>query len=161
MEDQIDLEQLKIEYGYTRDLAGDIISRMAGGALLDDMHRDEGYPEPAVVRLWAVENIDGFALKFERAEQMCAHALFEKAMRHAGLGREVRGQNTLSRDRLVLDAVNWETEKLYPNKFVQKNDLSKAPIPVHIKTTLDIKGADVSMEPYDVDVEMDDDGRVN
>lgn len=152
----LDLDRLRAEYGYTPELSADILSRMAGGELLHDLAEGGGYPEPSVVRLWAVENIDGFAARFERAEQMCAHALFEKAMTAVGLGKEHRGSVTLGRDKLMLDAVKWATEKLFPSKFGQKADLAKAPIPVHIRTTLDIRNADVSMEPYNVQVDIAD-----
>lgn len=161
----VEAERWKREYGYTDALATEILREMASGKLLSDLHESTDrriagetmYPEPSIIRLWAVENINGFASKFERAEHMCAHSLFEKAMSYAGLGDETRSVLDLGRDKLIIDTVKWATEKLYPKKFGPKVDASNMVIPVHIKTTLDMQAAVQSLEPYSVKVETDED----
>jgi hypothetical protein len=54
---------------YTPELADFILDELAGGRTLADVCRDPGMPAAGTVRLWVIENREGFAARYSTARQ--------------------------------------------------------------------------------------------
>ncbi len=55
---------------YTREIADEICTRVASGETLRQVCRTPGMPHEATVRGWALENHDGFGLRYHQARDM-------------------------------------------------------------------------------------------
>jgi transposase-like protein len=60
---------------YTPELADLILDELAGGRSLADVCRDPGMPAAGTVRLWVIENREGFAADYSLAREFGDHAL--------------------------------------------------------------------------------------
>ena len=65
---------------YTDDLATLILTRMSNGEALKVICAEEGMPDPATVRGWAMDDRCGFSLPFARARELQADAWVEDAV---------------------------------------------------------------------------------
>lgn len=99
---------------YTEALAADICEKLAEGLSLRAICREEDMPPESTVRLWVVDDREGFAAQYTRARDVgldCrADAAIEdaKSARDAGLGR------------LSFDADRWYLSKLAPKRYGDK-----------------------------------------
>lgn len=105
---------------FSQPLADAICEKLAEGASLRSICEAEGYPAESTVRLWVVDDREGFAAQYARSRDIgldCrADAAVDAAKRakDAGLGR------------LAFDADRWYLSQLAPKKWApnQKVELS-------------------------------------
>ncbi len=55
---------------YSQEIADEVCRRLAGGESLRAICRDEGIPDESTVRLWALDDRDGFAAQYARAREV-------------------------------------------------------------------------------------------
>jgi len=99
---------------YTPELAAAICARMAGGETLTAICREPGMPCHSTVRLWAVEDRDGFSARYARAREAQAHAIAEGALDGA------RCATDAALGRLEFDARRWFAAKMLPRTYGEK-----------------------------------------
>jgi hypothetical protein len=97
---------------YNRTQAHEICARLAAGETLRQICKDDGMPAEATVRLWALENRDGFAEIYRRSRDIGYDCLGEGLIELA---------DDLSDDpnsrRVRIDARKWLLSKLRPDKY--------------------------------------------
>lgn len=100
---------------YRADVADKILRRMAAGETLTAICRDRGMPAHSTVRLWAVEDREGFSARYARAREAQAHALAEAALDEA---LTATGDAQLA--RLRFDAARWFAAKMLPRVYGER-----------------------------------------
>lgn len=68
---------------YTQELAEAICARLASGETLNSICEDEGMPAASTVRLWAVEDREGFAALSARAYELGCHSIADDCVQIA------------------------------------------------------------------------------
>lgn len=99
---------------YTRELAQAILDRLAKGESLRSICRDQGMPDEAAVRLWALKDRDGFKAAYHEARNLALDAMADEVIAIAD------GENSTGdpiRDRLRFDARRWYLSKLAPKRY--------------------------------------------
>lgn len=118
---------------YSAEIAEEICRRLAEGATLREVCRDEGMPPESTVRLWALDDRDGFAAQYARAREIgyfsMADELLEVAddarndwMERNGeedAGWQANGEH-IQRSRLRVDTRKWMLSKALPKVFGDK-----------------------------------------
>ena len=97
---------------YSDEIADEICRRLEEGESLNAICKTTGYPPASTVRLWASEDVCGFAAKYARA-------------RDAGLEHHIDGLLALADDesippdsrRLRVDTRKWIASKLAPKRY--------------------------------------------
>lgn len=102
---------------YTPEMAALICERMATGESLRNICRDDGMPPESTVRMWAVDDRDGFAAQYARAREAQMDALSEDLLDISD------GDGDPQRDRLRLDARKWLMSKIAPKKYGERVEL--------------------------------------
>jgi hypothetical protein len=123
---------------YTRELADIICSRMAGGETLNQICRDPSIGVGAqTVRDWAIQDVDGFSVRYARAREQLMDFWEDEAIEIADDGRNdweeregKRGETyialnkeAIDRSKLRVDTRKWLLTKLRPTRFGDKIDL--------------------------------------
>src|ERR1700736_6335070 len=72
---------------YTAELADRILHELLGGRTLRDVCRDDGMPAPSTVRLWVMQDREGFAARYSRAREVGYHAMADELLEIADDGR--------------------------------------------------------------------------
>ena len=103
---------------FTAELAAHICAEMATGRSLRSICRDDNMPAESTVRLWAVEDRDGFAAQYARAREAQMEALGEDLL---DISDNESGDP--QRDRLRVDARKWLMSKIAPKRYGDKLDL--------------------------------------
>jgi hypothetical protein len=103
---------------FTQELAAHICAEMATGRSLRSICRDDNMPAESTVRLWAIEDRDGFAAQYARAREAQMEALGEDLL---DISDDKTGDP--QRDRLRVDARKWLMSKIAPKKYGDKLDL--------------------------------------
>lgn len=111
---------------YTQALADEITDRLAKGESLRAICRDDGMPDEKAVRVWAIEDREGFYPQYTRAREIQAHHLFDQTLEIADDGTndtyedgEVR-QDVLARSKLRIDTRKWYLSKVLPKVYSDK-----------------------------------------
>lgn len=133
---------------YTPALARQICERMAAGETLNKICADQKMPAESTVRLWALDDRDGFSAMYTRArELLCAFWADEviaiadsteeghESVTKADGSVETRSGDMLHHRRLKIEARKWLLSKLTPRQFGDKVELSgskDAPVTVEI-----------------------------
>jgi hypothetical protein len=65
---------------YTADIADRILNELSDGRTLAAVCGDPGMPAPATVRLWAVENREGFAPRYQTAREFGCDTLADQML---------------------------------------------------------------------------------
>jgi hypothetical protein len=115
---------------YTPEIALEICRRMAEGESLREICRTEGMPAESTVRLWAVEDREGFAAHYTRAREAQMDRWAEEIVEIADDGsndwseRQTRGgtetvvdSEHINRSRLRVDTRKWIMAKLAPKRY--------------------------------------------
>lgn len=114
---------------YSRALAKYILGEMATGRALRQICKEEGMPSDAQVRQWAIEDFDGFAVKYYRAREAQMEAwgedIIEIADDRSGDvtvlpdGSEVVNHDNIARSKLRVHARQWIMGK-YAARFADR-----------------------------------------
>lgn len=119
---------------YTPEIAAEICKRMSDGESLRQVCRDEHMPHESTVRLWHVEDREGFSTQYARAREAQADRWAEEIIEIAddstndwmqienARGRiiDVPDQEVLQRSKLRVDTRKWLMSKLLPKRFGDK-----------------------------------------
>lgn len=121
---------------YSRELADAILKRMAEGESLRSICRDKGMPTETAVRMWAVDDRDGFGSRYARGMVVrCdywADEILEISDDSSGdtvtvveNGREVMkvDHENINRSRLRVDSRKWLMSKLAPGRYGDRIEL--------------------------------------
>lgn len=112
-----------------------ILKRLADGESLNAICKDADMPAESTVRLWAMDDVDGFAAKYARARDLGYDRLGEEILQIADTpklgeirttkadgGEEVKYADMIDHRRLQVDARKWMLAKMLPKKFGDKLD---------------------------------------
>ena len=72
---------------YSQEIADEVCRRLAGGESLRAICRDEGIPDESTVRLWALDDREGFAAQYARAREVQFLAIADELLEIADDGR--------------------------------------------------------------------------
>jgi hypothetical protein len=125
---------------YTQETADLICERLAGGESLNAICKDEGLPAESTVRLWALDDREGFAAKYARARELQAERWAEEILSIAddssqdtvirynekGNEYEATDHDHINRSRLRVDSRKWLLSKLIPKKYGESTLLKHA-----------------------------------
>ena len=122
---------------FSQDLADTICRELSSGRTLRDVCRDEGMPPESTVRLWALDDREGFAAQYARAREIGYHSMADELMEISDDGRndwmERRGDDDagwvlngehVQRSRLRVDTRKWALSKALPKIYGDKLDLN-------------------------------------
>jgi hypothetical protein len=119
---------------YTAEVAEAICARLAEGESLNRICKDAGLPSEATVRMWALDDIDGFATKYARAREIGYDCLAEQILSLSdecrmgektvskATGLEVTTGDMVERSRLQVEARKWLLSKMLPKRYGEKVD---------------------------------------
>lgn len=121
---------------YTPEVARDICEQLATGKTLREICRAEGMPPESTVRLWALDDREGFAAHYTRAREIGYHAMADDLLEIAddgrndwmtrnsddGAGWAVNGEH-MQRSRLRVDTRKWMLSKALPKVYGDKLEL--------------------------------------
>jgi hypothetical protein len=68
------MDPAPVSTAYSADVAGAILDQLADGRTLADICQQPGYPRAATVRRWAVDDVAGFAGRYQQALELQADA---------------------------------------------------------------------------------------
>jgi len=97
---------------FTREIAAEVCERMARGESLRAICRSPHMPDESTVRLWAVNDIDGFKARYASAREAQMEALAEDLIEISDDKKE-----DVNRDRLRIDTRKWIMARVSPKKF--------------------------------------------
>ena len=97
---------------YTPEVAAEICERMAAGESLRSICRSEDMPKESTVRLWALDNREGFYPQYARAMETRMEGLADEILEIAD---DKSGDP--ARDRLRLDSRKWLMSKVAPKRW--------------------------------------------
>lgn len=124
---------------YTAEVADKILELLAEGQTLKEICRnDEELPAESTVRLWAVQDREGFKQKYLDAREIGYHAMADEVLDIADDGRNdwmerqndsggstvVADHEHISRSRLRFDARRWLLSKALPKVYGDRLDLN-------------------------------------
>lgn len=120
---------------YTAEIAVRICEGLAEGRSLRDVCFDDDMPAESTVRLWALEDREGFSAQYARAREIGYHAMADDLVDIADNGMndwmERRGEEDagwvangehIQRSRLRVDARKWMLSKVLPKIYGEKID---------------------------------------
>lgn len=120
---------------FTRELASEILKRLAEGESLRSVCRDKGMPDESTVRSWAIDDVGGFGTQYARAREIGFDVLAEACLEIAdtpviGVRREETEngvkevtEDMLGHRRLQVDTRKWLLSKLAPKKYGEKQQV--------------------------------------
>lgn len=116
----------------TGELAEAICARLATGESLRSICRDEGMPAEATVRLWVIEDRDGFAAQYTRARDIGLDSLADEIVDISNTpqmgqktvskatGMEITEGDMIEHRRLQVEARKWYLSKLAPKRYGER-----------------------------------------
>ena len=124
---------------FTHETARLICEQLATGKTLREVCRAENMPPESTVRLWALDDREGFAAHYTRAREIGYHAMADDMLEIAddgrndwmerngedGAGWSVNGEH-MQRSRLRVDTRKWMLSKALPKVYGDKLDLTHA-----------------------------------
>lgn len=118
---------------YTQEIASAICERIAEGASLRSICRDEAMPAQSTVFKWLVQQ-PAFAEQYAHAREAQADALADEIIDIADDGKrdsykdadgvEHVDHDHIARARLRVDSRKWIASKLKPKKYGEKQDIN-------------------------------------
>lgn len=125
---------------YTVELAAMICTELATGRSLRDVCSGDDMPAESTVRLWAVEDRDGFSAQYMKAREIGYQSMADELLEIADDGRndwmERRGEEDagwqangehIQRSRLRVDTRKWMLSKVLPKVYGEKVTLGGDP----------------------------------
>jgi hypothetical protein len=119
---------------YDETVAALILSRISAGESLRSICRSEELPAESTVRLWALQDREGFSARLARAWELRAEHIADELLEIADDGSGdtwtdeegiVRTNNdVIQRSRLRVDTRKWLLSKVLPRKYGEKLELS-------------------------------------
>ena len=119
---------------YSEEIAAEIIERLSAGEALIAICRDAHMPPESTVRLWVIDDREGFAARYARARDMWLDHMAEETI---GIsddssrdyvttedGRQLPDHDHINRSRLRVDTRKWITAKLAPKRYGDRLDLN-------------------------------------
>ena len=107
---------------------------MCRGMLLIQICENGFMPEHETVRMWALNDINGFGEQFDLALQMQSHAFFEMGVQ-MGTSPDLANLRNVNRDRLAMDTYFKAAGKVSPRLYGDRVEAGGGII-VNINTTL-------------------------
>ena len=123
---------------YSQEIADEVCRRLAGGESLRAICRDEGIPDESTVRLWALDDREGFATQYARAREVQFLAIADELLEIADDGRndwmqrrgnderrgwELNGEH-IQRSRVRIDTRKWMLSKMLPKVYGDKTEVA-------------------------------------
>jgi hypothetical protein len=123
---------------YSQEIADEVCRRLAGGESLRAICRDEGIPDESTVRLWALDDREGFATQYARAREVQYLAIADELLEIADDGRndwmqrrgnderggwELNGEH-IQRSRVRIDTRKWMLSKMLPKVYGDKTEVA-------------------------------------
>ena len=105
---------------YSPEVAGAILDALAEGRSLRSIWRDPGMPSEATARLWAVENVENFGDRMERARIAGCHALADEILEIADRAHD---SDSAAAARVATENRRWLLSKLLPKTYGDKQQL--------------------------------------
>lgn len=111
---------------YTPEIAAKICERLAAGESLRAICRDDGMPPESTVRLWVVDDVNGFAAQYARARDVGLDVMADEVVEIADAqpGTTDNGATdtgAVAHNRLRFDARRWYLSKLAPKKYGERS----------------------------------------
>lgn len=142
---------------FTPELAETICAELASGRSLRDVCSGEDMPAESTVRLWAIDNRDGFSAQYARAREIGYQAMADELLEIADNGHNDwmarRGEDDegwqangehIQRSRLRVDTRKWMLSKVLPKIYGDKQSVEmtgKDGGPIETKDVSDIDRA--------------------
>lgn len=118
---------------YSQEIADAICRELADGKSLREVCRMDGMPPESTVRLWALDDREGFAAQYARAREIGYYAMADDLLEIADDGRndwmerngddapgwQVNGEH-LQRSRLRVDTRKWMLSKVLPKVYGER-----------------------------------------
>lgn len=101
---------------YDEQTASDILARLAEGESLRSICRSDEMPAESTVRLWALDDREGFAARYTRARELQAERWAEEVLDISDNGK-AGDMVQMMQLRLRVDARKWLLSKLLPKKY--------------------------------------------
>lgn len=115
---------------YTADIASHICRRLAEGESLRSICRADDMPAESTVRLWALEDREGFSAQYTRSRELGYLAMADELLEIADDGAndtyskedgtEIVNHDHIARSRLRVDTRKWMLSKALPKIFGDK-----------------------------------------
>lgn len=114
---------------FTPEIAALICDQLSEGKSLREVCRQDGMPPESTVRLWAMDDRDGFAAQYAKARELGYHAMADDLLDIADDksgdytlkdGVTVLDSEAVSRARLRVDTRKWMLSKALPKIYGEK-----------------------------------------
>ena len=122
---------------FSRAIADKILARLSAGESLRAICRDDGMPAESTVRLWAMEDVEGFAAQYTRARDLGLDAIADEILEIANTpvpgitkttkadgGIEEKQGDMIEHRRLQVDSRKWYLSKLAPKRYGDQMQLA-------------------------------------
>lgn len=120
---------------YTQEVARSICIRIASGESTRKIARDDDMPAESTIRLWVLDDVEGFAAQYTRAIQLRAMGWAEEVVEISDdgtndtyidpeTGAEKTNHEIVARSRLRVDSRKWMLSKVLPKIYGDKLDLN-------------------------------------
>ena len=103
---------------YTPELAHEICRRLTEGDTLREICKGGDMPAESTVRLWVVDDLNGFAAHYARARLVGYHTMADELVEIAD-NPEIEAAS-VNRDRLKVDTRKWLLSKALPKLYGDK-----------------------------------------
>ena len=128
---------------YTPELALDICKRMAHGESLRSICKPDEMPAPSTVRLWVLEDVNGFAEQYARARALQAENWAEEIMEISDELPAMTGEGkydsaSVQHQRLRVDTRKWLLSKVLPKVYGDKLDVTSKGEKVGLAINIDL-----------------------
>lgn len=133
---------------YTVEIAAEVCTKLAEGRSLRDVCSDEDLPAESTIRLWALEDRNGFSAQYARAREIGYHSMADELLEISDDGRNDwmvrRGEDDagwqangehIQRSRLRVDTRKWMLSKVLPKVYGDKlalTDSDGGPLTVNV-----------------------------
>ena len=124
---------------FSQEVADAVCKRLADGESLRAICRDADMPSEATIRLWALEDTNGFSAQYMRARELGYDRLAEDLLEIADTPvrgvitttkpdgtQETKEADMIEHRRLQVDSRKWMLSKMLPKKYGDKLDLNHA-----------------------------------
>jgi hypothetical protein len=126
---------------YTPEIDVKIVERLAAGAPLRSICRDEGMPDESTVRRWALDENHPFFPRYARARELGFWSMADEILEIADDSRNdymekvtksgnsvwVLNEEAINRARLRIQARQWLLSKALPKSFGEKVEITTPP----------------------------------
>ena len=114
---------------FTQATADLICERLADGESLRKICRGDGMPAESTVRLWAMDDVQGFSAQYTRSREIGYERLSDELLEIADDGSNdtyetdsgtAVNQDVIARSRLRVDTRKWMLSKMLPKRYGDK-----------------------------------------